>query len=316
MYSTDIIKLAIHLYKKYKTFRLVESIIEVSKSTIHRWVMNPLKYLQKGTKNKQVRTRKISIIIKNFIKELVEDDPFIRLKNISDKIIKQFGISISLTYISRIIKQLGYTSKKITKRNYNTKISTEETIIKKNDFIKNIQKTNINKIISIDESYFYLYNYPNKGKSLKGTKCIIQEPIGRHKQSLLLAITNKKILKYFITSKNINQYLYLNFIKQLPKNNNTIICDNVSFHKTKNVIKEINKSNKVIFIPPYSPEFNPIEFVFSEIKRKLRYKTFMNIIELNKYIIKKLKNIQKSNLNSYFVHSLKNQYKEYINKKY
>lgn len=41
--------------------------------------------------------------------------------------------------------------------------------------------------------------------------------------------------------------------------------DNVSFHKkTVNIIK--NSGNHILFIPPYSPEFNPIEEVFSHLK--------------------------------------------------
>ena len=47
--------------------------------------------------------------------------------------------------------------------------------------------------------------------------------------------------------------------------------DNLSFHKNKQFIKLVEDStNKVIYIPPYSPDFNPIEQVFSCIKREYR----------------------------------------------
>jgi transposase len=88
--------------------------------------------------------------------------------------------------------------------------------------------------------------------------------------------------------------------------NKTIIADNVSFHKSKEVITYLknNKAN-MIFIPPYSPEYNPIEFVFSEIKRKIRIINFDSSNKLYEYLKDNLK-IVSSNLTNYFKHSLKN----------
>ncbi len=49
--------------------------------------------------------------------------------------------------------------------------------------------------------------------------------------------------------------------------------DNINFHHSKKVIEIIEKSNnKVLFIPPYSPEFNPIEKVFSVFKNYINKK--------------------------------------------
>jgi transposase len=49
--------------------------------------------------------------------------------------------------------------------------------------------------------------------------------------------------------------------------------DNVSFHKSKEIKELILKSkNKIIYIPPYSPEYNPIEGVFHILKNKIRQK--------------------------------------------
>jgi len=144
------------------------------------------------------------------------------------------------------------------------------------------------------------------GWSKKGNKCIIQKPFKRDKQSLLLAISDKKILNQYITSKSINKHSYLDFLKQLDIKNKTIIADNVSFHKSKEVITYLknNKAN-MIFIPPYSPEYNPIEFVFSEIKRKIRLINFDSSNKLCEYLKDNLKIIS-SNLTNYFKHSLKN----------
>ena len=74
--------------------------------------------------------------------------------------------------------------------------------------------------------------------------------------------------------------------------------DNVSFHKSKR-IKELveSTSNKLLFIPPYSPDFNPIEEVFSEMKAYIR--RYINPLTINKDIHPLLQNFAKKKLNLY-----------------
>ena len=52
-------------------------------------------------------------------------------------------------------------------------------------------------------------------------------------------------------------------LKKLPKDH-VIIMDNAAFHKKK-VLYQISKkySQELIFLPPYSPEYNPIEHTWS-----------------------------------------------------
>jgi hypothetical protein len=60
-------------------------------------------------------------------------------------------------------------------------------------------------------------------------------------------------------------------IPTFPLSVKYILLDNVSFHRS-NCIKEFveSKGFKFLFIPPYSPQYNPIEEVFSDMKRVFR----------------------------------------------
>lgn len=55
--------------------------------------------------------------------------------------------------------------------------------------------------------------------------------------------------------------------------NKVIVMDNASFHR-KNKLYEIcenaNKNLKLIFLPPYSPELNPIEKYWAKLKKNLK----------------------------------------------
>ena len=55
------------------------------------------------------------------------------------------------------------------------------------------------------------------------------------------------------------------------KKGDTLILDNLSPHKVKDVLKPlIDKGVKVVFLPVYSPDFSPIELAWSKIKAFLR----------------------------------------------
>ena len=53
------------------------------------------------------------------------------------------------------------------------------------------------------------------------------------------------------------------------------LIDNASWHKTL-AVQEYCEQNKItlLFLPPYSPEFNPIERVWSFLKSKIRQRFF------------------------------------------
>lgn len=53
------------------------------------------------------------------------------------------------------------------------------------------------------------------------------------------------------------------------------LMDNATWHKTAKV-KEFCKNNNItlLFLPPYSPEYNPIERVWSFLKSKVRQRFF------------------------------------------
>jgi transposase len=57
-----------------------------------------------------------------------------------------------------------------------------------------------------------------------------------------------------------------------------VLMDNISFHHSKE-IKELAKQHKMklLYPPPYSPDFNPIELAFSQLKRIFRNKLYENV---------------------------------------
>jgi transposase len=50
----------------------------------------------------------------------------------------------------------------------------------------------------------------------------------------------------------------------------TVIMDNASFHRKKALRKIARGSVRLLFLPPYSPDFSPIEKTRAHLKKRLR----------------------------------------------
>ena len=60
------------------------------------------------------------------------------------------------------------------------------------------------------------------------------------------------------------------YVRKL-QSGSTIIMDNASFHRKKKVENIAGSfGHKVIFLPPYPPELNPIEHCWSALKRRMQ----------------------------------------------
>lgn len=303
-YSLDLINRAINYYKNTsKSLRKVADIFSIPKSSLHEWIYNlPLKYT-----NNKTQTYKIKDKYLKFIKNSLDHNPCQTQDNLVDKLNNKFNQSFTRYHINIILKIIGYTKKKLQRKLYYKDLKELKT--KQKIFKKEAKKLDKDKTICIDEvgvnkDTFSKYGYCHSSKRLKYFIDANELP---KKRSIIVAISNNKVIHYkIITNGNANKKIFIEFMKELvlKVNNKIYLMDNVRFHRN-DIIKKIVKDNQseLLFIPPYSPQFNPIEEVFSLFKSYLRKS--LNII--TKYLkldfhIKKFFDTA-SNFECYYKHS-------------
>jgi transposase len=223
-----------------------------------------------------------------------------------EKIYKKFKKICSIKTISNYLKNIHYTKKKIVRR-FHTKSLIEHKLLRK-DFKNKLKNIDKNKIICVDECGLTKELYNKYGWALKG-KRIVRNIYNKNlpkKYSFLMAINKNGIIYYEKHESSINTNIYEPFIEVICSEykDHYILMDNVSFHKSYRIKKAIEDSgNHILFIPPYSPDYNPIEEVFSEMKAYIRkftnpYNMKTNINELIAEFDKK-----SNDFSNYYIHA-------------
>lgn len=138
---------------------------------------------------------------------------------------------------------------------------------------KVISEQGSKNVVYLDESGFEASTQRNYGWTLRGQK-LYGERSGnsRPRTSLIAGKRGKQILAPVLFEGStdavwFNDWFENHLFKELrPKS--TIIMDNAAFHKKKDIREISNRhGHNVLFLPPYSPDFNPIEQDFANIKK-------------------------------------------------
>lgn len=123
---------------------------------------------------------------------------------------------------------------------------------------------------------------PLYGWAERGKRVLDSVPHGHWKTTTFLAaLRHDGLTAPMVVDGAINGDVFLAYVEQvlLPtlREGDMVVRDNLSSHKVVGVKKAIESVGaKVIYLPPYSPDLNPIEMVFSKLKtlvRKLKLRT-------------------------------------------
>lgn len=130
--------------------------------------------------------------------------------------------------------------------------------------------------IYLDESGINQYLHREYARSIRGRK-IIGEISGKRfaRQSVISALFKGKFLSPMCFEGTCDTSLFNAWLQQMLIPNLTagqvLILDNASFHKSAESQKLVEAAGcRILFLPPYSPDLNPIEKYWANMKTKVR----------------------------------------------
>lgn len=145
------------------------------------------------------------------------------------------------------------------------------------------------KIVYLDESGFAVDMPRTHGYSQKGDRCHGEcDWHARGRLNAIGAIIGFVFLTVCLFDSNVNSDVFYAWLIQdlLPKtpSQSVIVLDNASFHKREDMIAAIKAQGHIPeFLPPYSPDLNPIEHKWAQAK-SVRRKLKCGVLETFSYV--------------------------------
>ena len=139
--------------------------------------------------------------------------------------------------------------------------------------ISSIAKENI---VFVDETGIDKYLYRPYGRAPKGQRVLGKVSGKKFKRvSIVAGLCGKRIVSPLQYSNSMDSRLFKFWVEKqlLPqlKEGSVIVMDNASFHCKKTLPKIAQKAGcRIVFLPPYSPDLNPIEKFWAWLKSRLR----------------------------------------------
>ena len=165
------------------------------------------------------------------------------------------------------------------------------------------------KLVFLDETGANTSMARRYGRGPKGQRLVCTEPFGDWKTMTFIAgLRQGGITAPFILDGAMNGPLFLAYVERVLvptlSNGDIVIMDNLPVHKVAGVREAIEKAGaKLIYLPPYSPDFNPIEQAFSKLKNILRTAAARTARSLRRAIKKALASFSPQECAAYLRHS-------------
>jgi len=132
------------------------------------------------------------------------------------------------------------------------------------------------RLVFIDETSTNTAMVRLRGRSASGERLIDYAPRGHWKTMTFVgALRQRRMTAPFVLEGAMTGPLFLGYVKQylVPtlKRGDIVMMDNLPVHKVAGVKEAIEAAGAtLIYLPPYSPDLNPIEMAFSKVKAHLR----------------------------------------------
>lgn len=132
------------------------------------------------------------------------------------------------------------------------------------------------RLIFLDETGVTTNMVRRYGRAPRGQRVKGHAPAGHWKVTTFLAgLTSNGIVAPFVVDQPMNRAIFTQYVRQylLPElqPGDIVILDNLSSHKGAEAAALVEtRGARLLFLPPYSPDLNPIEMVFAKLKHLLR----------------------------------------------
>jgi len=249
----------------------------VSESTVKRTASNLFHFrTDKPETSKRGRKRTLNAFHKEWILELLLGRPSLLAAEVTWEFFDEFDVVITPRVVFDTLKRRGFT-RKVLRRD-----AAQRSQLLRNTWIGTMALYSPHQLVFVDESAANEKTGWRKfGWSPQGHEAVTVGSLRRSERySILSCLTlNGYTVGTLIVQGSITQAIFNDWIRSevlprcnpFPAANSVIILDNCVVYKHANVKLMCTEAGiKLLFLPPYSPDFNPIEETFNVLKTWIR----------------------------------------------
>lgn len=176
-------------------------------------------------------------------------------------------------------------------------MNVPDVALKRDNWVENLPKYDKNNLVFIDESGVNTDLTRIYGRAINGERCVDKVQLSTPQNTTILSsVRYNGETVYTIYPRGTTSDKFIDYLKNILAptlhKNDIVVMDNMSTHHSKKVQKIIEELKiNVVYLPPYSPDFNPIEKMWSKIKsvlRKLKVRILEDLPNAIKYSFSKV----------------------------
>lgn len=304
---------AVKLVEKGQSPEQVIKALGFHRSCIYEWLA---KYREGGVKALQTksitgRPKKINGHQLKKIYDIVTSKNPLQLKfefalwtrdMIRDLIWSQFGVKLSLVSVGRLLKKMGLSPQKPLHRAYQQDPDlVQQWLEVEFPKIKALARKFGADIFFGDEASVRSDFHSGTTWAPKGQTPVVKTTGARFSVNMISAISPRGLLRFMTIDGRFNAKIFIEFLKRLIHNTEKpifLIVDGHPTHKAKKVKEFIESTEgklRLFILPPYSPELNPDELVWNNLKsHRIGRKMITGPNDLKNKVISSLRSLQKT----------------------
>lgn len=244
--------------------------------------------LRVATQQKHGPDPKLTSVHRQQLMDLVKETPDVTLTELKECL----SIPVSISTIARALTDMKLTFKK--KSVHASEQGRPDVKQKREDWEECLPGLDVEKLVFLDESGINTAMARRYGRCLEGERLVASAPAGQyHNNTLLSALRLDGVVAPMVLDGPVNAESFAGYVEQslVPEleAGDVVIMDNLPAHKSVRVTQAIEGAGCIlVYLPPYSPDFNPIENMWSKVKawlRKVAPRTFDTVVDAVKHAL-------------------------------
>jgi len=240
--------------------------------------------------------------MESVLRAWIEQAPGLSLAELGERLAEQ-GISIKIGALWHQLNKWNLTFKKTLHASEQEREDVQQA---RKAWQQALPTMQVEKLVFIDETWISTSMTRRYGRAPRGQRCLDSAPHGHWETTTFVgALRRRRLTAPMVTDGPMDGATFLAYVHQFLcptlQPGDTVILDNLSSHKVTGVAKAITATGAtLLYLPPYSPDLNPIEKFFSKLKALLRKAARRDIDTLWKEIGELLNTVSPSECTNYF----------------